>query len=148
MRKLIGLTVALVLSGCGGGGDVAGDVSAMSIIPSEYSGKCSTGQTGISFDVTHTINGGRPPFRVRTHSEWVQVGYADPKTNAFVAAPESAFNSEGDLTLTGKDPKFAVRYLGLACGATAEASVTVLDYHSKTVSPTYTAEEAEDEAGG
>ncbi len=139
--------VALILSAfsltaCGGGGDVAGDVGVMSVLPSSYSDTCSLTDTSLNYEVVHSINGGQPPFRIRTHLANVSVGYAS-SDNLFVTAPASAFNSDGDLVLSGKDPKFAVRYLGLTCGATAEAAVTVFDYHSNTVSPCYTAEKAD-----
>jgi hypothetical protein len=138
--------VALVLSalslvGCGGGG-TAGDVAVMSVIPGSYSGTCALGATGLSFEVVHSINGGQAPFRVRSHGSNVTIGYASP-TNEFVEPPASAFNSQGDLVLNGNVPKFAVRYIGLSCGSTADAAVTVFDLYNNPVSPSYTADEAD-----
>ena len=140
-----GLSLAMaaaILCGCGGGGDVAGDVSGMSLLPSSIKMKCVGDDKSVMLAGVHSINGGQPPFRVRSHVPGVEIGYA-AADNTFVAPPASAFNAEGDLVISGKDPKFAVRYLGLVCGGGAsEAAVTVLDYHSATVSPSYTAEAA------
>lgn len=142
MKKLVLLGVIFSLSGCGGGGEAAADITEMSVVPKEYVGKCASGQVAISFEVVHTINGGRQPFRVRSNSPTVQIGYTNPTTKAFELPPPSAFNASGDLILTGKDPQFSVRYSGLGCGLKSEGSVTVLDDFSRVASPTYTAEEA------
>ena len=141
MIRTVFFSLAVVgLAACGGGGDVAGDVSGFSVIPSGYIAKCSVGEGFINFpDTIHIVNGGQPPFKVTTTTRGVSVGYVDAN-NMFVAA-ENPY----ELMLTGKDPKFAVRFIGARCGATYEGTVVVLDYHSNTVRPTYTAEAAEEE---
>lgn len=85
-------------------------------------------------DSIHTINGGQPPFRVRATVAGLTVGLASA-ANAWVAPPAGMLNAEGDLVLTGKDPKFAIR---ASLGCPSEVSVIVLDYHSKRVAVTIT----------
>lgn len=75
----------------------------------------------------HTINGGKAPFRVRSQSG-MDVGLVGVN-NEFLDPSLSMINAEGDLVLTGKDPKFAVRST-LECGS--DLSIIVLDHFSKT----------------
>ena len=126
----------LALTACGGGGDNAGDVSTFSVVPAGFTwtraATCPDMTPG-GGDSIHTINGGQAPFRVRS-ANGLTVGLASA-ANAWVAPPAGMLNAEGDLVLTGKDPKFAIR---ASLGCPSEVSVIVLDYHSKRVAVTIT----------
>lgn len=115
------------LSACGGGGDQAGDVADFAILPSSMTYTDCVG--GVDAQVSiHTINGGLEPFRVRVTVQGLELGLTNAN-NEFVEPPASAFNSEGDLVLTGRDPKFAVRAT-LACSSSVD--VVVLDNYSES----------------
>lgn len=107
---------SLVLTSCGGGGDIAGDSTEFSVSPDEYALKVSAdgngGCSGASTlqPVVFTIIGGQAPFRiVNSDPQAIQVD----KTEA-----------------TGKDPKFQVKYRNTSYCADP-AVITVLDYHSR-----------------
>lgn len=110
---------------------MAGDVTGFTVFPSSFAWTATVCPDGVGDAVSiHTINGGQPPFRVRTQSPDIQVGLV-AANNEFQEPSVGLINAQGDLVLTGKDPKFAVRST-LACASSL--SVLVLDYHSKTVS--------------
>lgn len=126
----LNLLLIVVLAACGGGGDVAADVKSISVLPSgfNWTTDCSNGE-GVAAAVSiHTINGGKPPFRLRSVVRGLEVGLVDAN-NQFVAPGSNVLNSEGDLILSGKDPKFAIRST-LSCDS--DVSVLVLDYFSNT----------------
>lgn len=128
---LASLPLLVAVASCGGGGDVAGDVTGFAVLPPSFTWTARFCPDGVGDAVSiHTINGGRPPFRVRTQSPDIQPGLVDAN-NEFVDPPSNMFNGEGDLVLNSKDPKFALRST-LPCRASL--SVVVLDYHSKTAS--------------
>ena len=130
IKTLFSLPLLFALTACGGGGDVAGDVATFSAIPSGFTWTtaCPDGGGGgvVGAVSIHTINGGQPPFRLRSTVAGLEVGLVSPD-NQFVAG---VLNSEGDLVLDGKDPKFAVR---ASLGCDSDVSVTVLDYHSNPI---------------
>jgi len=127
IKTLFSLPLLLALTACGGGGDVAGDVATFSAIPSSFTWGAVCPGGGVAGAVSiHTINGGQPPFRLRSAVDGLEVGLASAD-NQFVAG---VLNSDGDLVLEGKDPKFAVR---ATLGCDSDVSVTVLDYHSNPV---------------
>lgn len=106
-RSLVGLASVVVLASCGGGGDIAGDVSTFSVSPKEISIGCPP-----DLEPTYvTIIGGVPPFRII--NSWPDAMKVD-KTEA-----------------TGKDPVFSVTATGRSC--VNPGSITVLDYHSNAV---------------
>lgn len=108
--KMSAVIVAAVLAAsCGGGGDVAGDVSEMSLTPDEVTygptSNCAS-VAGESFWVT--INGGQPPFRIQN--------------------PFPSFMQVDRTEVTGKDPRFKITMLG-QCGE--DLTVAVFDYFSR-----------------
>lgn len=127
--KWIGAVMLVAgLAACGGGGDEAGDVDSMTILPSGFTWKSDTCPAGVTDAVTvHTINGGRSPFRIRSTVQGLEVGLTNAN-NEFVAASK---NAEGDLVLDGRDPKFSIR-ANLPCES--DVSVTVLDNYSNSAS--------------
>lgn len=128
--------LGLALSGCGGGGGDAGDVTTFTVTPASFTWNTNAACPGSGVsdaDSVHTIIGGEAPFRIRSTVAGLQVGFASP-TNQFVAAP---LNSDGDLILEGQDPKFAIRTT-LLCGS--NVSVTVLDRFSRNVAVAITVE--------
>lgn len=120
-----GLAVVFVLASCGGGGDIAGDSTDFSVTPDEVklavfstTGSCAS---AVNSDPTvFTIIGGQAPFRIVNANPG---GLIVDKTEA-----------------TGKDPKFTVRPAG-QCGD--PFIITVLDYHSRSVSIEFTVEAEE-----
>ncbi|MGM9426829.1 hypothetical protein [Hydrogenophaga sp. MI9] len=105
--KLCVVILAGFLASCGGGGDVAGDVSTFSLSPKEISIGCPP-----DLNPTYiTIIGGQPPYRII--NSWPDAMIVD-KTEA-----------------TGKDPVFKVTATGTSC--VNPGTITVLDYHSKMV---------------
>lgn len=107
MKKLCLAAFVLQVAGCGGGGDVAGDVETFSLSPKEISIGCPP-----DLNPTYvTIIGGTPPFRII--NSWPDAMVVD-KTE-----------------VTGKDPVFTVTATGRSC--VNPGSITVLDYHSRTV---------------
>lgn len=124
------------LAACGGGGDEAGDVETMTILPAAFTWKAFSCPGGVADAVSvHTINGGRSPFRIRTTVEGLEVGLTNAN-NEFVAASK---NAEGDLVLEGRDPKFSIR-ANLLCES--DVSVTVLDNYSNSASVSIKVEES------
>lgn len=116
------------LAACGGGGDEAGDVETMNVLPPGVTHLADSCPAGVADRVSvHTINGGLAPFRIRSTVAGLEVGLTNAN-NEFVAATK---NAEGDLVLEGRDPKFSIR-ANLACGN--DVSVTVLDNYSNAVS--------------
>lgn len=116
------------LAACGGGGDEAGDVDSMSVLPDSFTWKTSSCPGGVADAVSvHTINGGLAPFRIRSTVSGLEVGLTNAN-NEFVAASK---NAEGDLVLEGRDPKFSIR-ANLPCES--DVSVTVLDNYSNSTS--------------
>lgn len=122
----LGALLASVLAACGGGGDEAGDVTGFSVLEPSMTWTAASCPAGVVDAVSiHTINGGQPPFRVRASVDGLEVGLTNA-SNEFVPAP---LNAEGDLVLTGKDPKFAIRTT-LPCPS--DVTVRIFDYHSRT----------------
>lgn len=127
-RSLVGALTAVVLSSCGGGGDVAGDTSDFGLspaevkltVPSVVKGDCSS--SAFSAPTTITIIGGQPPFRIVNSS------------------PDALLVDKTEAS--GKDPKFTVQPRG-ACGD--PFIVTVLDYHSQAVTLEYTVDNEQPE---
>jgi hypothetical protein len=130
LRHLVStLPLLLLIASCGGGGDVSADVSTFSVKPSEFVWLANCPEGGVEDAVSiHTVNGGRSPFRIRSQTPGIDVGLVD-ESNGFVDPAPSMIN-RGDLVLTGKDPKFALRST-LACGSSL--SVLVLDDSSRVV---------------
>ena len=110
IKVLFGGAVALVLASCGGGGDVAGDQSTFMLSPKDINLGCPPDENPTYV----TIIGGQPPYRII--NSWPDAMTVD-KTEA-----------------TGKDPIFTVTATGTSC--VAPGTITVLDYHSKTVALT------------
>lgn len=139
---LVSFPLLAALVACGGGGDVAGDVATFSVFPSEVTWTPTTCPAlGVSGAVSiHTINGGKPPFRVRSQIPGIDVGLVDA-SNQFVVPGAGMLNGEGDLVLSGKDPKFAVRSEA-PCGS--DRGVLVLDYFSNAVSVSIKVEASEE----
>lgn len=124
------------LSACGGGGDEAGDVDTMTVLPSSFTWATSSCPAGVAGEVSvHTINGGLAPFRIRSTVAGLEVGLTNAN-NEFVAATK---NADGDLVLEGRDPKFSIRTT-LPCNS--DVSVTVLDNYSTPFSVSIKVEEA------
>ena len=123
------LTVSLVAVGCGGGD--AKDATNFSVQPSGFS-HLTTCPGSVTDSVSvHTVNGGRAPFRLRSVTPGLEVGFASPTDNRFVEASASNRNADGDLILDGRDPKFAIR---ATLGCNSDVSVIVLDDTSAVVS--------------
>lgn len=115
-RVVGGFAVMFVLASCGGGGDIAGDSTEFSVTPNEvklavFSATGSCASAANSDPTVFTIIGGQAPFRIVNANPG---GVIVDKTEA-----------------TGKDPKFTVRSAG-QCGD--PFIITVLDYHSRSVS--------------
>lgn len=131
-------SLVFLLSACGGGSPEA-DVASFSIIPSDFTHftTCPVGGGGGVVDAVsiHTINGGLQPFRLRVTVSGLEVGLTNAN-NEFVPTTR---NSEGDVILFGRDPKFAVR-ANLGCGSSV--SVDVLDNTSTPASVTIKVENA------
>lgn len=126
---LIVAVLGAALSGCGGGGGDAGDVTTFAVSPASFTwntGAACPGSGVANADSVHTIIGGDAPFRIRSTVSGLQVGFAN-SNNEFVPAP---LNGDGDLILEGQDPKFAIR-TSLSCGS--DVQVLVLDRFSRNV---------------
>ena len=130
------MLLGLVLSGCGGGGGDAGDVTTFTVNPSSITyGANPCSMAVVSGEVSvHTIIGGEQPFRVRSTISGLEVGLINA-TNQFVPTPMNQF-----LVLTGQDPAFAIRTTGLGCPS--DVSVLVLDSFSRNVSVSIKVEES------
>jgi len=138
---LVSFPLLAALAACGGGGDVAADTATFSVLPSQVTWTTDDCPGGVSGATTvHTINGGKPPFRVRSQFSGIEVGLAD-SANQFVVPSAATFNGEGDLVLNGKDPKFAVR---ATVPCESDRGVVVLDYFSKAVSVSIKVEKSKD----
>ena len=121
--------LGLVLSGCGGGGGDAGDVTTFTVNPSTFTwntGAACPGSGVTNADSVHLIIGGREPFRISASVPGLQVGLPD-NNNQFVPAPIV----NGFLVLSGQTPRFAIR-TSLPCGS--DVAVTVLDAFDRNVS--------------
>jgi len=133
---------SLALSGCGGGGDVAGDVGAMVVDPAAvtWSIRSCSFSTNNALSV-HTINGGHPPFRLLNsfpqHFEFGTIQTVNG-VQRYVPLPLS---STGVAELRGKDPQFAV----LTSASCSSISFVVLDYHSQRVNVEIKVEEEKEE---
>jgi hypothetical protein len=103
-------------------------VTGFNVSPSEFTWTTTCPGGGVSNAVSiHSIIGGRQPFRIRSTVAGLEVGFANA-SNGFVVAPRDA---NGDMVLTGQDPKFAIR-TSLPCDS--DVSVIVLDQFSNNVS--------------
>jgi hypothetical protein len=114
LLKFICAAATVSLSSCGGGGDVAAGLTDFSVSPDEVT---YTGAKGDEFcqktagaETIVTIIGGTPPYRVVSSS------------------PDAAIVSKTEVT--GKNPTFAVT---TGRGCMDSVTVTVLDYHSRSV---------------
>lgn len=116
---------AVILSSCGGGGDVAGGLTAFSVSPEEVGYKALKGdvicQNTWGAETVVTIIGGTPPYRVVS------------------SAPQSAIINKTEVT--GKNPTFTVT---TGPGCMEKVSVTILDYHSRTAVFSLTVEKGEE----
>jgi hypothetical protein len=127
-RSLVGLFSVFTLVSCGGGGDIAGDSTEFSVSPkdvkltvvSAVKGDCSSASSSAA--TVFTIIGGQAPFRI---------------VNAF---PSGLTVDKTEVS--GKDPKFSVKPRG-GCGD--PFIITVLDYHSRSVTVEYTVESEQPE---
>lgn len=136
---------ALSLVACGGGGDVAGDVAAMAVVGGIETISCPTTGAAVTFDVPYSINGGQPPFRVRSNvlnsnGRTLELGWI--RNQEFVSANVGDFQG-GDLIVDGKDPRFGAR-VTLICGDELGSAISVYDYHSFRVDVTLNASLSED----
>ncbi|MBT9550232.1 MAG: hypothetical protein IV088_05235 [Hydrogenophaga sp.] len=118
------LLASFFLISCGGGGDVAGDSTEFSVSPEEYALKLGAGSrcrdASETPPVVVTIIGGQPPFRIIN------------------AAPEALVIDKTEAS--GKDPQFRISYSATAVLCANPGVVTVLDYHSRSVSFEYSVE--------
>lgn len=147
VANAIGLmAVAVLVVACGGGGDEAGDVGEMSVLPTDQTiGVESCVDRRRTVDVVHTINGGQPPFRIQPSlPQLFEIGTIQivNNTRQYVALP---LQGDGFVELRGKDPQFVVRTL-LGAGCVDPATITVLDSFSNAVSVEYVIEAEEDDA--
>lgn len=132
--------VVFALASCGGGGDVAGDVATFSVLPSSSTLDATCPGGGVENRISiHTINGGKPPFRVRSQTKFIEVGLVNSDREFVEPSPSMLVN--GDMVLAGKDPQFALRST-LGCGSAP--LVLVLDYFSKIASVTLTVAQLEE----
>lgn len=140
------MAVAVLVVACGGGGDEAGDVGEMSVIPADVTWKVATCGTRYSDGITvHTINGGQPPFRINSSDPGLfEFGIYQIVGGTRQYVP-LALGGDGTVELRGKDPQFVVR-TKFGRGCVDPAVITILDYHSNPVSIEYVIEEEEEEA--
>lgn len=124
MRVVSCVALSLALVSCGGGGDVAGDSTEFAVSPKEN--KLELGEGASCSDASQvppvvvTIIGGQPPFRIINSS------------------PEALVVDKTEAT--GKDPQFRVSYYKNAVVCVNPGTITVLDYHSRSVSFEYSVE--------
>jgi hypothetical protein len=128
-RTAAGVSVALLLVSCGGGGDISGDSSEFSITPKEYklslSGGSSCGSASRFAPVVVTIVGGKAPFRIVNSS------------------PETLIIDKTEAT--GKDPQFRISYRSDTNLCADPSTVTVLDFFSRVATFEYSVEVEEAE---
>lgn len=119
-----GMAGMLLLVSCGGGGDIAGDSTEFSVTPDEYKLKLGAGASCGSASrfqpIVVTIVGGQSPYRIVNSS------------------PETLIVDKTEAT--GKDPQFRVSYKSNTSLCSEPATVTVLDYHSRSATFEYSVE--------
>lgn len=125
----MGIAAGSCVDGLRRWGGAPGDVATFAVLPSSFTWTTGTATscTGVAGAVSvHTINGGAAPFRVRATVIGLEIGLADDN-NQFVRVDLTG----GDLVLTGRDPKFAVR-TSLPCPS--DVTVNVFDNFSRPAS--------------
>ena len=141
--KISGVVLSCAaLAACGGGGDEPGDVGEMVVDPSGVTWTISSCDRATNRALSvHTINGGKPPFRIlNSFPQNFEFGTIQIVNGSeqYVPLPLS---STGVAELRGKDPQFAV----LTSAGCSEISFIVLDLDSQRVNVEITVEEDEDE---
>lgn len=139
IAKAIGLlAVAAVVVACGGGGDEPGDVEAMVVDPAAVTWTISSCDRSTNQALSvHTINGGKPPFRLlNSFPQNFEFGTLEVVNGVqrYVPLPLS---STGVAELRGKDPQFVV----LTSASCSDISFIVLDLDSQRVNVEITVEE-------
>ncbi|MDO8903247.1 hypothetical protein [Hydrogenophaga sp.] len=128
----------VALTACGGGGDEPGDVGEMAVDPAAVTWTISSCDRATSNALSvHTINGGKPPFRLlNSFPQNFEFGTIQVVNGAqrYVPLPLS---STGVAELRGKDPQFAV----LTSAGCSDISFIVLDQDSQRVNVEITVEE-------
>lgn len=133
---------AVALSACGGGGDEPGDVGEMVVDPAAVTWSISSCDRGTNRALSvHTINGGKPPFRIlNSFPQNFEFGTIQVVNGTQQYVP-LALSSTGVAELRGKDPQFAV----LTSAGCSEISFIVLDLDSQRVNVEITVEEDSEE---
>lgn len=141
--KCTGVVVSvLALASCGGGGDEPGDVDAMVIDPAGVNWQASSCSNGVfRARSLHTINGGKPPFRILNSFPQNFEFESVHVVNGIYQYVPLELSPTGVAQLNGKDPQFAV----LTTARCSEISFVVLDLDSQRVTVEITVEEEEQE---